>query len=498
MKRWRYRPMQAVAVVALAALLVASVAVAPLYFRAMQQSATRVVLEQATVVSRGVQLSQTPDQAGVRPDQPEQVAGTLPDDLHEHLEPPVLGLATSASTTTADGRLPVGALAWSSDQCAHVTFSDGGCPTAADEIAVSGPDAKNFGLRLGRTVTATGPEDDDGAAASGPLEVVGIYEQVPSDYWFGQSLTGRSGVTSPGPPAVLQHDTWLTARETFGSGDQAFPATISSASFPLDPERVGVDELQALGSGIDGLDTQTPESGVAPVTVLSALPSLDDEVQAQVEQSRVTVPLLTAQLGLLAVVVLWLVLAAITELRRPEVAIARLRGRGRTGARRLLLAELLPLALVAALPGAALAVLVVAVASRTVLPGEPPLELRWPFVAATLLGIVLLVVVTVLAAARVAREPVDRLLRRVPPRSGRWALGATDAVLIAGAGGVVVVFAAGGLEGPAALIAPGLLAVVVGLLLAHLTMPTSAALGRRLLARGRVRAGVSVLDAARN
>jgi hypothetical protein len=71
-------------------------------------------------------------------------------------------------------------------------------------------------------------------------------------------------------------------------------------------------------------------------------------------------------------------------------------------------------------------------------------------------------------------------------------------VLIAGAGGVVLVFATGGLDGPAALIAPGLLAVVVGLLLAHLTMPTSAVLGRRLLARGRVRAGISILDAARS
>ena len=83
-------------------------------------------------------------------------------------------------------------------------------------------------------------------------------------------------------------------------------------------------------------------------------------------------------------------------------------------------------------------------------------------------------------------------------RTGRWALGATDAVLVAGAGGVVLVFATGGLDGPAALIAPGLLAVVVGLLLAHLTTPTSALLGRRLLRRGRVRAGVSILDAARN
>lgn len=482
---------------ALAALLVASVAVAPLYFRAMQQSATRVVLEQASVVSRGVQLAQSPSEGSFNPmpaQQPEQVAMNLPEDLRDLLEEPVLGLTSSASTNAGHGRVPNGELLWRSDQCDHVTFSDGGCPAAANEVAVSTADAKNFRLRLGRSFQAMGPNGDPST-----LLVVGIYEQVPSSYWFGQALTGRSGtIITNGLAAELQHDAWLTARESFGGGNDPFPTLVSKADFVLDPENIGVDELHDLGTGVDGLATRIPEPGVPIVTVVTALPSLDDNVQEQIDQSRITVPLLVAQLGLLSVVVLWLVLAAITEQRRTEVAVARLRGRGRVGARRLLLAELLPLALLAVLPGAALALLAVYVARSTVLPGHPPVELRLPFLVAAVAGALLLVVVTALAAARVAREPVDRLLRRVPPRSGRWALGATDAVLIAGAGGVVLVFAAGGLDGPAALIAPGLLAVVVGLVLAHLTMPTSALLGRRMLRRGRVRAGVSILDAARN
>lgn len=496
MRRWRYRPLQAAAVVALAALLVASVAVAPLYFRAMQQSATRVVLEQATVVSRGVQLAQSPgeDSSGTTPVQlPEQVAQELPEDVRDLLEEPVLGLSSSAVTDAGNGRQPAGELLWRDDQCEHVSFADGGCPTAADEVAVSSADAENFGLEVGRTFTATGP-----GGAPGELLVVGLYEQVPSDYWFGQALTGRSGtILTDGLSSELQHDAWLTARDTFTVGE-AFPATVSKADFVLDPERIGVDELHELGPALEGLATRTPQPGVPLVAVDTALPSLDAEVQEQIDQSRITVPLLVAQLGLLSVVVLWLVLAAVTEQRRPEVAVARLRGRGRTGARRLLLAELVPLALVAVLPGAALALLAVYVARSTVLPGHPPVELRWPFLAAAVLGAALLVLVTALSATRVAREPVDRLLRRVPPRSGRWALGATDAVLIAGAGGIVAVFAMGWLDGPAALIAPGLLAVVVGLVLAHLTTPTSAVLGRRMLRRGRVRAGVSILDAARN
>src|SRR6476469_7563345 len=51
-----------------------------------------------------------------------------------------------------------------------------------------------------------------------------------------------------------------------------------------------------------------------------------DEVARGREQSGLIVPLLMAQLGLLALVVLWLVLGAAIEQRRPEVALARLRG----------------------------------------------------------------------------------------------------------------------------------------------------------------------------
>ena len=219
----------------------------------------------------------------------------------------------------------------------------------------------------------------------------------------------------------------------------------------------------------------------------SGLPSIAQDLRHQTRQSRVTVPLLMAQLGLLAVIVLWLVLLAVTEQRRPEVALARLRGRGRRGARDLLLGELLPVALVGVVPGAAAAVLGAWVARTLVLPGRAPFELgrrlrrggragrRGAHRASRLL-----------AVARVAREPVATLLRRVPPRRAGWALGVGDALVVAGAGAVVVLFATGGLDGPVALAAPGLLAVVVGLVLAHLTAPSAALVGPRA---GRPRPG---------
>ncbi|MGI9156077.1 MAG: hypothetical protein ACR2FG_05500, partial [Marmoricola sp.] len=73
-----------------------------------------------------------------------------------------------------------------------------------------------------------------------------------------------------------------------------------------------------------------------------------------------------------------------------------------------------------------------------------------------------------------------------------------ETLVIAAAGTAVVAFVTGGLTGPIALAAPALLALVVGLLLAHATVPVASAAGRGLLRRGRVRLGVSVLDAARS
>ena len=71
---------------------------------------------------------------------------------------------------------------------------------------------------------------------------------------------------------------------------------------------------------------------------------------------------LVAQLLVLIGVVLWMVLVAATDDRRPEVALARLRGRGRRGAAAYLLAELLPLTL----SGVAIGVLVAPLAMNLV------------------------------------------------------------------------------------------------------------------------------------
>jgi hypothetical protein len=465
---------------------------APLYDRAMQQALTQVAVDGASVTTSGVQLSaETESTTNVVPP-PEFLAAHLPERYRADFAPPLLGLTANSDMLPSRGSDPIGDLSWRSEQCAHLTFSDGRCPESAGEIAVSAADARIFDLGIGKTPSVPG------ASHRMQLTVVGIYGQKPGDYWFARVLTGRSGVSSQDQPGRVQHDVWITPRETFATAGRGVSPRSSWAGFQIDPDRVGVDEMLALGPAITALDTTPTPLGSADIGVTSGLPDLAAQIQDQIDQSRVTVPLLMAQLALLAVVVLWLVLLAVTEQRRPEVALAQLRGRGRRGARRLLLAELLPLTVVGVLPGIALALVASWVARMSFLPGGPPFEVGWPVAASVGIAVAVLAVVTVVACVRVGREPVADLLRRVPPRQTGWGLGVADALVIAGCGAVVVLFASGGLEGPVVMVAPGLLAILVGLVLAHLTTPTAGLLGRSQLRRGRVRVGVSILDAARS
>ena len=100
MRRWRHRPLQAVAVAVLAALVVACAGFAPLYYRAMQQSLTGVSLDNAPFVATSVQLSSTPSGASYDPRPPtpaEAVAGGLARRYRSDFHAPVLGYEASSA-----------------------------------------------------------------------------------------------------------------------------------------------------------------------------------------------------------------------------------------------------------------------------------------------------------------------------------------------------------------------------------------------------------------
>lgn len=492
---WRsatgHRRGQTAALVVLSALITACVAFAPVHGRAMQQALVDTLLAQASGTDRvvAVRSDSAVNAIGVTEAlDPRELQSMVPAGVAAGLGPPVLGRSALVSPTTGPVP-PNGPLVWRDGACEHVRLLSGTCPAASGEILVSEQDVDNFALAIGTTLSVAPAEDGPDVR----LDVVGTYAVPDADWWQDLRLVGSSMVADGGTDPSAAHDAWLTAEETFGDA-AVLPAEASQVAASV-PTTTDVDGLLALDAAIDAMSRDVREQGDG-ARVTSAVGDVADDLRAQTRLGARTVPLLLAPLAVLSVFVLWLVLVAATQQRRAEVAVARLRGRGPWGAARLLLAELLPVLLAGVLPGAAIALLG-GLLARALLPGPAELELGPGVVAAVLVAVVVLVVTAVAAAARVASEPLDLLVRSGRSGSGRWRIGALDAVLLAVVGTGALAFLVGGLAGTTALAGPALLALFAGLVLTHVTAPVASRIGGRLLGRGHLVAGLTLLDVGR-
>lgn len=159
MRRWRYRPLQAAAVVALAALMTACAAFAPLYYRAMQQALTEITIDNAPVLDSSVLISVTPSDefssAPVLP--PEVVANKLPAEVRSDFHEPILSYSGRAEVLPGERTDPVGELVWRSDQCDHLEFTAGACPTATARSPSARPTSTSSGSTSARRCTCPGP-----------------------------------------------------------------------------------------------------------------------------------------------------------------------------------------------------------------------------------------------------------------------------------------------------------------------------------------------------
>ena len=501
----RYRRAQTVVVVVLSALVTTCLVLAPLYTRALEQAMVRTMLSDAPAEQTGLRLSstsQTEPAVALTPDALEQLP---PETIRGYFGPPVASTAIDVRRMPAAGQ-PGGRLLARDGMCEHVRFAEGRCPSAQSEIAVSSEQVKAYATAVGATLEVV---EFDGAVSSlesaprTTLRIVGVYEPTDDPYWFGDRLTGPAA-------QKLGFDTMLTPLDTL-TGSVTSPEgrptswfqPVYGLDFPLVGDRVGVDEIGSLGTTISGLAEypmgveRAATHASETVTVRSGLPAMADEARVGSEQAAVTVPLLMAQMGLLLVCVLWLVLVSAADQRRGEVAVARLRGRGSRGARRLLLGETLPPVVVGAPLGALLAVGLCTVARRTVLTSDPPFEVPVAAVVALVAGLALMVVLAVLSVRRVSRDPVADLIRSVPARRTGIRLGVLEAMLVAGAAAAFIALVTGSVQGPVGQLAPTLLALAVGVVAARVLAYLLGIGGRRLLQGGRPTAGAALLTSSR-
>jgi putative ABC transport system permease protein len=501
----RYRRAQALVVVVLSALVTTCLVLAPLYTRALEQAVVATLLHHAAAQESGLRLaSSSSTEPGIALS-PEALVDLVPDTVRGRFGTPI------ASTFVGVRRMPLlgqpgGRLLARDGSCDHVRFTAGRCPSASREIAVSADQATVYSMPVGRKITVGEFDEAVSLPEVAPrttLRVVGVYQPLDGPYWFGDRLTGDASKRL-GFDAMLTPVQTLTGQVTSPDGrPTAWFQPQYAAELPLIAGRVGIDEIGPLGRTVRGIvaypmGIERAASHVADtVTVHSGLPAIADEVRLGSAQAGVTVPVLMAQLGLLLGCVLWLVLVAAADQRRGEVAVARLRGRGSRGARRLLLAETLPPIVLGAPLGALLAVACCWVARHAVLTSDPPFELPVAAVVAAAAGPALMIGLAVLSVRRVCREPVAALIRSIPPRRTDVRLGVLEAMLVAAAAAAFIALVTGSVTGPVGQVAPTLLALAVGVVAARVMAFVLAAGGRRLLRHGRPTGGAALLAASR-
>jgi hypothetical protein len=156
--RWRYRPFQAAAIAALAALITACAVFAPLYDRAMQQALADIAIAQEASAVVGLQLRAEAGEAEFRGGPsptlpgPEEVLRKVPADAQAYYLDPILGYSATVRPLPQGVQDPAGSVTWRDGECDHLTFVDGDCPADAGDIAVSTADARIFGYDVGTTL----------------------------------------------------------------------------------------------------------------------------------------------------------------------------------------------------------------------------------------------------------------------------------------------------------------------------------------------------------
>ncbi|MHA3701523.1 FtsX-like permease family protein [Jatrophihabitans sp. YIM 134969] len=495
--RLAHRRGEAALLLVLAALLVAAAATGPLYERAVEQAAVRAVLDGQGVVSRGLEVSvdAAGDAASVQP------TGRA----RELFDPPVVGTDVPAQFRT--GRYPrlQTTLTHRDRQCEELTFTTGRCPTAEGEVVTSTSTATALGLQVGSTLAVRVPTLTGDTSTEVRIRVVGLYQPFSSDdaYWFGHPYSSSTGLT--------ESDDGLHADAFFGTEGQVtaladqlqtdLPGTLPrrTVDLALRADDVSVDDVGVLRGVIAGLvsSTRTPR-----VSVVTGLSDDLDAIDAQRNDARTVVLVLAVQLAALAAIALGVVVAAAADQRRPELALLRLRGLGRSRTALALTRELGLLVALAVVPGVAVAWLVTFAAAATWLGHGVHPEARLPVVLAAVVAAVAGLVIVFATAWRTVRAPISALLRQVGDTGRRGiGLGEVAVAVVAVAGLVTASVGVGGTGdgtgSPLALLTPTCVAVLVGIVLSRLVEFVARRSGGRQLARAALARGLGLLAIAR-
>ncbi len=486
----RYRRSQAFVLAGISLLIGTCAVFAPWFARAVEQTVTTETLANQPIIAAWQLVAAPPPSSSgaAKPRPPEDLAQLIPADLTPLLSPPVYGQTVELGWERRGQSAIKGTLIWRDGYCEQLVLVTGRCPAKANEVIVSAVDHDAFGASVGEVLAAK----SSSYSGRGRLTVVGIYRPIDNAalYWFGHGPTGHSRPERLTAPA--ESDDLLTDRATFDTGAWGHQSTLDTR--PL-PGVARADDLDRLAQATTDFEVTAAEQGVTAQNH-SGLAGLVDTIQAERRQATTIIPLVMVQVAVFAVVVLALALAAVVDQRRPELAVARLRGASALQAWRSLTVELGTAVAAGLLAGVAVGFGLLLLVRTTWLNDASPLELPWAVPVALLVAVCVGLAVVGLTVRSVVRLPISTLLRRVVPRRRR-ALGVVDLIIIVLASAGLVAALSGGGRGPLPVLTPTLLALAVGLAFAHLLLPTAGLISRQALRNGRLGLALGALQVSR-
>lgn len=497
----RYRWSQALVLAGVSLLIGTCAVFGPWFARAVEQTvmtetlsgqrpAASWQLESTAPRFRNPGVAQTTQPKAL--DQPEALDQLVPSDVKPLFTPPVHGIHNDISwqLNARDAKV-AGRLIWREGFCAQLAVAEGRCPQAANEVIASVADRTTWDFRIGTTITAT--PSDAGGQGGGRLTVVGFYQpkDLRGDYWFGRWPTGHSRQASDEDPG--SSDYLLTDRTTF-DGDN-WTSRLTADSAPI-PGVARIDDLPRLREATQTVNGNAAQLGVSAENT-SSLATLADQIDAQRKQATTIIPLVMVQVALFAVVVLALALAAVVDQRRPEIALARLRGFSARRTQRNLSIELGLPVLAGTLAGVLAGFGLLQIVRATWLRDGAPIEFPWTVPVAAALAVVLALVVVWLQIRGAVRQPISSLLRRVAPRRRGTAIAVADLCIIVFAVAGLIAALTGDGRGPLPVLTPALLGLAAGLTFAYLLLPTAGLISRRAARRGRLGLALGALQVSR-
>ncbi len=358
------------------------------------------------------------------------------DAAHTSWLPPTTYLFSQGDFHLADRTYQIKAY-WRDGMCelAHV---EGRCPSAPGEALVDPLMLETIGGQVGDQVRIVY------TAYSGNAEPV---EDIPVDY----TVVGTYTIDDQASPE------WFNPARTFGDGSLRPPSlgsrapliapsllvdpssitvpgsTIAGADRPVDLDKLAIDTTATTEDALAVWQSEIAAQGPPVMQLADAitLESVFAEVDAeQTLLSRVTLAAVVP-LIVLALLLLFVLVAAAADVRRQEVALAKLRGFSTRKVVRFAVSEPATVLLLTVPVGIGVAVLLERTVSRTWL-GATPLVVTTQAVASAVAVTLAALLAAFVAVLGVVREPLASSLTSVSRRrsSSRWALLAQGALVM--------------------------------------------------------------------